>query len=334
MIHFRKNRLTSMDEPLVTVVIPAYGRAVLIQEAIASCPKTVDGMPIEVMVVDDGSPDSLEAVVSPMGVVFHRLSQNAGSSVARNAGLALATGRYVKFLDSDDVLRPEALAEEVAIANQTGADIVVSGWRNVTLVSDDSSNVNRVHAAPVFNSIPDDLLAGLAVPTGAALYRRTCLHDVSWDPRLSKLNDWDYFVRAALVSKSIATCPAISYDWRAHDGEQITSSSTFLKNADEFYVILNKLIDSLVANDMLTASRKRRAAQYLYKELRGLYRFDRLRGRAQLQRIHALDPVFKPLDEEHSALFRSLGQVGLLSSALETYGWLRNVIDRFQARAR
>jgi len=320
--------------PIVSVVIPAYGRAIMIQEAIASCFAAVEAMPIEVIVVDDGSPESLRAVVASLGVAFHRLNENAGSSVARNAGIALAKGRYIKFLDSDDVLCSGALAEEVDVADKTGADIVVSGWRNVTLASNGSLKVDAVHAAPKFNSIPDDLLAGRAVPTGAAIYRRTCLEGVGWDPRLSKLNDWDYFVQAALASKMVATCQAISYDWRAHDSEQITSSSTFLKNAEEFYIILNKLIDALAVSSMLTHSRKRRAAQYLYKELRGLYRFDRVRGRAELQRIHTLDPDFTPLDEEHTAIFRWFGRGGLLSASLETYGWARHIADRVQARAR
>jgi glycosyltransferase involved in cell wall biosynthesis len=314
--------------------MPAYGRAALIRDAIVSCPRIVDGMPVEVIVVDDGSPESLEPIVAPMGVVFHRLSQNAGSSVARNAGLALAKGRYIKYLDSDDVLCPWALADEVAVAEATGADIVVAGWRNVTLNGDGSSSVVSEHAAPVFSSIHDDLLAGRGVPTSAALYRRSSVEGVRWDADLSKINDWDYFVQAALVSKSIATCPVIAYDWRAHEGERITTSSSFLKHADEFFCILGKLIDALAAADGLTAPRRQRSAQYLYKELRVLYRFDRPRGRETLKRIIDFDPEFIPVDEEHSKIFRFLGRVGLLSPALEVYGLGRHLVDRFRGSGR
>ena len=315
--------------PVVSVIVPAYGRALLIQEAIASCPATVNGMPVEVIVVDDGSPESLEAVVTPMGVVFHRLTQNAGSSVARNAGFALAKGRYIKYLDSDDVLCPGALAEEVAVAERTGADIVVAGWRNVTLNGDGSSSVDSEHAAPVFSSIPDDLLAGRGVPTSAALYRRTSLETVLWDAELSAINDWDYFVKAGLVSQAIASCRAIAYDWRAHGGVRITDYSLY-EHAIAFYLILGRLIDALAVADMLTAQRKRRAAQYLYKELRVLYRFDRPRGRETLKKIFVFDPEFMPIDEERSSMFRFIGRVGLLSPALEVYGWGRNLLDQIR----
>ena len=96
-------------------------------------------------------------------------------------------------------------------------------------------------------------------------------------------------------------------------------------------MILNKLIDSLDSVGQLTEARKRRAAQYLYKELRGLYRFDRHHGRTELRRILSLDPDFVPMDEEHSVLFRAFGQASLLSPALEAYGWGRSLVDRIAA---
>ena len=319
--------------PTVSVIMPAYGRAELIQQAIASCAAEAEHVSLEVIVIDDASPVSLGATVIPLGVTFRRLDKNAGSSIARNLGLTLARGEYVKFLDSDDVLCPSALAQEVARANDTGADIVVGGWRNVTLFDAGESRVDGVTFAPVFDVIADDLLAGRAVPTSAALYRRSRVQDVRWDSTLSKLNDWDYFVQAALVSSSIVTCPIIAYDWRAHAGERITSSSSFLKNSIEFYVILNKLIESLDARGALSESRRRRAAQYLYKELRGLYRFDAPQGRSVLQRIRDLDSKFVPLDEEQSRYFRLLGQFGLLGPALEGYGIGRRMLDRLARRS-
>jgi len=97
---------------------------------------------------------------------------------------------------------------------------------------------------------------------------------------------------------------------------------------------LRKLIDVIAANVALTDSRKRREAQYLFKELRGLYRFARVRAREKLQQIYALDGDFTPLKKENSTLFRWFGHRGLLSQALKTYGLVSNIMNRTRALAR
>jgi glycosyltransferase involved in cell wall biosynthesis len=98
-----------MDES-VSVVIPTYNRAALVARAIASVLISI-GPGDEIIVVDDGSADGTAAVVEEFGdpVRYHRI-EHAGPSAARNAGLRLARGRYVAFLDSDDEWLPDKLA--------------------------------------------------------------------------------------------------------------------------------------------------------------------------------------------------------------------------------
>jgi hypothetical protein len=69
-------------------------------------------------------------------------------------------------------------------------------------------------------------------------------------------------------------------------------------------------------------------AQYLYKELRGLYRFGRPERHAVLAKIAALDPRFLPRDEERSPVFRSLARVLPLAWMLAGYGIARSALDR------
>ena len=91
-----------MDESL-SVVIPTYNRASLAARAIASV--LISLVPgDEIIVVDDGSTDGTAEVVKAFGkpVRYHRID-NAGPSAARNAGIRLALGKFVAFLDSDDV---------------------------------------------------------------------------------------------------------------------------------------------------------------------------------------------------------------------------------------
>ena len=209
----------------------------------------------------------------------------------------MATGRYVKFLDSDDVLLPGSLAVELAAADDSGADLVVSGWESVTLAARSVGRSTRPFDAPMMDPVVDSLLAGRAVPTSAALYARKLVADLSWDEALRKLDDWDWFIRAALRAARIVRVDVASYAWRQHSAQGI-HSETMLQNAREHHVILRKLEAALHAKGLLTSARKKRLAQYLYKEMRVLSLHDMAGFDWAIRHIYELDPRFAPRDEE------------------------------------
>jgi len=103
--------------PLVSVVIPAYRVAQYIAAALDSVlAQTLQDF--EIVVVNDGSPDTeeLEKVLAPYRdrIVYLR-QQNQGPGGARNTGIRTARGRYIAFLDADDIWGPEHLAAQVAV---------------------------------------------------------------------------------------------------------------------------------------------------------------------------------------------------------------------------
>ena len=102
---------------LVSVVIPAYESAGYIRRALDSVfAQTFSDF--EVILVNDGSPDTdlLEQNLLPYGDRVHYIRQNnLGPSGARNAGILHAGGKYVAFLDSDDMWLPEHLANQTAL---------------------------------------------------------------------------------------------------------------------------------------------------------------------------------------------------------------------------
>lgn len=314
--------------PNVSLIIPTYNRSQMLVEAVDSCFRSGPGLALEVIVVDDASQEDIQGGLQGRKVQYVRLPQNSGSGAARNRGLSLASGEYVKFLDSDDVLVDDSLSAEYALARQTGADIVASGWQEVSLGQDGSEQPIARFDPPVFSSIFDDLLAGKAVPTSSALYRRDLIKNVDWDASLSKLNDWDYFVRASLVAKNVASAQTCAYRWRQHSGERITSSATFLTNAEEFFKILGKLENALLSMGAMNTVRKKRLAQYLYKELRGAYRYDPALAKHIFKKIQELDPGFFPRDEESSRIIQLLCRIFPIESVLMTYGAVRRVMDR------
>jgi hypothetical protein len=291
----------------VSVVVPVFNRALLLGEAVRSClSQGTAELAIEVVVVDDGSTDGSAAVAEAFGgdVRCLRHPRNRGRNAARNCGLEASRGDWVKFLDSDDVLLPGSLAEEVRCGRETGADIVVSGWCDGHAAEGGALVRGRCWPAPRFGSVPDDLLAGKAVPTAAALYRRAFVGRLRWDTGLEKLDDWDWFVRAALDARSIERVDGVSYLWRQHPLQGVRSS-LMVDNAREHHAILGKLERQLDGRGELTRARRERLAQYYYKELRVLALGDREAFERGVRHVRELDPGFWPRDEEGQVWMRA-----------------------------
>ena len=99
-----------------------------------------EGVDLDVVVVDDGSPDGSGAIADAYAARDDRVSvlhvANGGLGAARNVGTERVTGDYLAFLDSDDVLPPGALATLAGTLEQSGSDFVTGSvvrWENGSL---------------------------------------------------------------------------------------------------------------------------------------------------------------------------------------------------------
>ena len=112
-----------MNKPLVSVVIPAYNCADTIGRAIDSA--LDQGVQLENILVDDCSPQSLDAALQPylrmQEIVYLKNSRNMGAAASRNRGVEQARGEYVAFLDADDYWRPGKLKKQLDAMERTGA---------------------------------------------------------------------------------------------------------------------------------------------------------------------------------------------------------------------
>ena len=108
---------TSLSSVEVSVIIPVYGTAHLVAEALDSVLSQTYG-DCEIIVVNDGSPDSkmLDEVLEPYrDRITYIVQENRGSGGARNTGIKAARGEYVAMLDSDDRWHPEYMASQLKI---------------------------------------------------------------------------------------------------------------------------------------------------------------------------------------------------------------------------
>jgi glycosyltransferase involved in cell wall biosynthesis len=116
----------------VSVVVPTYNRASLIGATLESILHQ-SYAPAEVIVVDDGSTDGTESVVSrfPGTVRYHR-TENSGVCAARNLGVSLATSSWIAFCDSDDLWTSEKLAKQLTLHQKSLVEFSFTNFRIVS----------------------------------------------------------------------------------------------------------------------------------------------------------------------------------------------------------
>ena len=124
-----------MTQPDVSVIIAAWKAETFLEQAVASALASI-GVSVEVVIVDDASPDGTTPVAQRLAaqdgrVIASRLEANGGPSAARNRAIGLASGRYIAVLDADDTMSPERLTRLVRHAEATGADIVADNMFEV-----------------------------------------------------------------------------------------------------------------------------------------------------------------------------------------------------------
>lgn len=196
--------------PLVSVVIPTHNCAAYIVHAIESVlAQTVQDL--EIIVVDDGSTDTTAARLKRFGKAIDYLAQDRrGAAVARNAGIAQARGRYVAFLDADDLWEPDKLALQVSLAEaHPGVGLVFSDccwfnergiiYRSWITQRDRFPQGQRLPAGGTWvgRTLPDLLLQNF-LHTSTVLIPRGCLNEVgAFDESYLTGEDHHLWVRIA-----------------------------------------------------------------------------------------------------------------------------------------
>lgn len=125
---------------LVSVIVPVYGVEAYLPECIDSI-LSQSYHNLEIILVDDASPDRCGEICDNYAVRDSRIKvihkENGGAASARNAGLDAATGEYICFVDSDDVVAPQYIQQLYDILHRTRSDVAVCGFTILTKESND-----------------------------------------------------------------------------------------------------------------------------------------------------------------------------------------------------
>ncbi len=214
----------------VSTIIPVWNRSELLKEAVKSV-LAQTYRPIEIIIVNDGSTDDTPAVADRLaeenqGVIRVLHVVNGGVGRAREHGLCAATGEFIQYLDSDDVLWPRKFQRQVGelLANP---DCGVA-YGKTRLVREDGA----ILAAPYKRSAEkmDQLFPALLIDrwwnTLTPLYRKSVCDAVGpWsDMRMGE--DWEYEARVGGLGTRLVYCDEFVADVREHTQGRLTGGGT------------------------------------------------------------------------------------------------------------
>jgi len=195
-LELKNNMLEKDCLPQVSVIIPTYNRPKLLQQAVESVLNQAYRA-VEVIVVDDGSPDDTELMMKQYaGRVTYIKQTNQGVSAARNTGFRSASGQFINFLDDDDLFMPTKIERQVQMF-EARPEIGLVHCRYY-YVDEDGNSLDKPGPLPE-REVLKKLVCGCFLWSGAPLIRRQCLEqiglfdEVTW----SACEEWDLWLRIA-----------------------------------------------------------------------------------------------------------------------------------------
>jgi len=299
----------------VSIIIPVFNRADLAREAIASAVESAGkSVTFEILVIDDGS-DADEATKLREACTefpechYFRLKCNSGPQLARNFGLQEARGYFIKFLDSDDLLLPGALAEECTAIKERGTDLLVSGWLRTAQGESDPERATVGKPQPYGGNPYDAILARFGAPISAVLYTRNAIGPVNWDEKIRHPDDWLFLIKVLLRKPTVAIRESPVFVWRDHGGSRQSGTSQ-IEYAYSRFEILNYLHQAMLEKDEMTPARRQSLADYFYRDIYIAHRFDPQHYQRILDRLDDLVRGFQPSSHvEDHVVMRLFGSV-------------------------
>jgi hypothetical protein len=229
------------------VIVPCYNGARFLPATIASALEQTR-LPDEIIVVDDGSTDGSGDVASSFGPRVQVLRQtNQGESVARNAGLRLATGDYVLFLDADDLIAPQAIARLNAAADETPGAVAVMG--TAFFIDDPAARFGGY--IPEFTGFfPMILRTNFGPPHCWFTPRELALSLGGFREDLIHSEDWEFWGRIALTGVRLVSVPYQGALYRKHPHSQVSTApgAAILKGR---LIVCETLATSILERPML-----------------------------------------------------------------------------------
>lgn len=290
-----------LEQYKITIIIPIYNVASYLKECLTSI-QNQSYTNLEIILVNDGSTDSSETICKEFLLRDSRFNylkqENKGVSAARNAGLKIATGKYITFIDSDDIVEKNHIEVLYQTLTEQEADIAVSSYK----IQNNEGKIFLLHPTKQqlkwldFNKIDrDEFLVKFprlfqinqsfhcAV---SKLFSKELAEGLFFDETVEYGEDLDFYFRLYLRVQSIAFANIPTYIYRIHE-TNISKNQTDKHIDDELKV--HQTIYQVV-NDLHLAT------LYYYKNFEMLLNF-KVKGKYKKETFQSYIHFFEEMKE-------------------------------------
>jgi len=281
-------------QPLVSILIPAYNAELWIADTLKSAVgQTWPNK--EIILVDDGSKDATVAIAHQFESLGVKVVQqeNRGPAAARNHAYHLSQGEYIQFIDADDLLSPDKIAEQVKVLSASPpSKLGICPWTYFQDGTDPDRGLAENGWPAVDTDAPVQWLIELfgpdgpsgMVPHGAWLTPRAVAENAgSWDETPSPDDDGEYFTRAVLASTGIRRAAAGRFYYRKRPTGGSWSSTRNARLQEGALYSLERKAEHLLARTCDPRAKRALANGFMYRAVEAYPYFPELSRRALQQ---------------------------------------------------
>jgi len=248
----------------ISLIIPIYNVEKYLKDCLESAVnQTINNY--EIILINDGSTDSSKEIAEKYEKKYKNIilinKENEGLGAARNTGIKNAHGKYICFLDSDDMITKDRLEKQFNLANEYNLDIVMSGCRYYYEKGldkkVDTSNQEYVNTwadeKKVYNGkeffMEEICQNRINQITCREMYKKSFLIENNiFYPEGILSEDIEFFVRTLLKAKRVMNIPKSFYIWRKRPSS-ITTSKVNRRHVESFIIVCNKLFEAFKAEE-------------------------------------------------------------------------------------
>lgn len=238
------------QDELVSVIVPIYNVQAFLNEALWSIVNQ-DYTNLEIILVNDGSTDNSLEIAESYAKSDKRIklisTVNNGLGAARNIGMAHATGDYIVFADSDDVVPRKAYRVMIETLRSSNSEFVIGSYTRLTETREHMPQwLQRVHTEARIHIKADEYLDGLInVFAWNKMFKREFLEriDFSW-PEGIRYEDQYPVTRAMILAEAFDVIPDVVFKYRVRfDGTSITQNKQDFADVDDRYSVIKSTKD-------------------------------------------------------------------------------------------
>ena len=300
---------------LLSIIIPAYNVEKYLDDCLSSCfRQDIPSDDYEVIIVNDGSKDRTEEIASRWASEHNNiklLSQtNKGLSEARNAGMAIAQGEIIMFIDSDDWIEDNCLCRLIQIFDSTRADMVRIGAAKIvdgkkcTIASYDNNETSSI--IPGINL----LRTRFNVSALLSVYRKSFLksNNLSFYPGIFH-EDNEFSPRAYYYAKNVASTNEITYFVRQTPGSITRSINP--KKIHDLIIVVERLINftEQLSDSRLSSEIYFQAGLTLNWAIKETRKLDKNQRKEIYRKLSQKRDIFRKLTRSHLLLHKTEGAI-------------------------